>query len=83
METRCSMAQARGMVQVSGMAQVRDEGANEVWPVWADVCTQARCGNDRRRRVMGVMSRKSRQATQGGEGKAGSWCGHLRCVTHE
>ena len=62
METRCSMVQARGVVQVRGMAQVRDEGANEVWPVWADMCTQARRSNDGRRRVMGVMSRKSRQA---------------------
>ena len=50
METRCSMAQARG------------EGASEVWPVWPDMCMQARHSNNRCRRVMGVMSRKSGQA---------------------
>ena len=32
------------------------------------------------RRVMGVMSRTSGQATQGGEGKAGCWCGHRERV---
>ena len=29
---------------------------------------------------MGVTSQTSEQATQGGEGKAGSWCGHLARV---
>ena len=33
--------------------------------------------------VMGVTTQMSKQAMQGGEGKAGSWCGHLRCITHE
>ena len=42
METRCSVAQVRGV------AQARDEGVSEVW---ADVCTQARCSRDTRRWV--------------------------------
>ena len=42
---------------------------------------RARC--DGCRGVMGVTTEKSKQATQGGKGKAGSWCGHLGCVKHE